>query len=198
MNQPHSNVMSIEAITCPKSHQCKDPADEHIVQEMTPFDQQDVYSHFVIARPQSELIPCFSEPKDTSSFGITYHPPSAGFELSPTMTDRRQSNSSSCSSSISTILSTHSLNPEPYSLHKLGYKKTKEDSINRRRERNKLASAKYRAKKQVMTMTMQSQIMQLAREVAYLRDELEQAKKNETDMLYRYQQLQQFCKSHHH
>ncbi|RCH98163.1 hypothetical protein CU097_005338 [Rhizopus azygosporus] len=147
--------MSIEAITCPKSHQCKDIADEQIVQEMTPFDQRDVYSHFAIARSQSELIPCFSEPKDTSSF-------------------------------------------EPHNLHKLGYKKTKEDSINRRRERNKLASAKYRAKKQVMTMTMQSQIMQLAREVAYLRDELEQAKKNETDMLYRYQQLQQFCKTHHH
>lgn len=198
MNQSHPNVMSIEAITCPKSHQCKDPTDEQIVQEMTPFDQQDVYSHLVIAHPQSELIPCFSESKDTSSLGITYHPPSAGFELSPIMTDRRQSNSSSCSSSVSTVLSTHSLNQESYSLHKLGYKKTKEDSINRRRERNKLASAKYRAKKQVMTMTMQSQIMQLAREVAYLRDELEQAKKNETDMLYRYQQLQQFCKSHHH
>ncbi|KAI7875089.1 uncharacterized protein EV154DRAFT_388577, partial [Mucor mucedo] len=58
-----------------------------------------------------------------------------------------------------------------------------------RRARNKLASAKYRAKKQALTHAMQDRIMQLATQVMSLRDELSQTRKNETELLDRYERL---------
>ncbi|KAI8646691.1 hypothetical protein BD408DRAFT_320567, partial [Parasitella parasitica] len=58
-----------------------------------------------------------------------------------------------------------------------------------RRARNKLASAKYRAKKQALTHAMQDRIMQLATQVMNLRDELAIAKKNEHEIKTRYERL---------
>ncbi|KAI8075721.1 hypothetical protein BDF21DRAFT_317487, partial [Thamnidium elegans] len=58
-----------------------------------------------------------------------------------------------------------------------------------RRARNKLASAKYRAKKQALTHAMQERIMQLATQVMSLRDELNQTRNNEAEVLARYERL---------
>ncbi|KAI8884291.1 hypothetical protein K501DRAFT_161033, partial [Backusella circina FSU 941] len=58
-----------------------------------------------------------------------------------------------------------------------------------RRARNKLASAKYRAKKQALTHAMQDRIMQLATQVKSLKTELCTTKKNEADILARYNRL---------
>ncbi|KAI8986991.1 hypothetical protein BDB01DRAFT_706619, partial [Pilobolus umbonatus] len=58
-----------------------------------------------------------------------------------------------------------------------------------RRARNKLASAKYRAKKQALTHAMQNRIMQLATQVITLRDELLQSKKNRSEIEERYERL---------
>ncbi|KAI9365086.1 hypothetical protein BD770DRAFT_313300 [Pilaira anomala] len=65
----------------------------------------------------------------------------------------------------------------------------KGDALATRRARNKLASAKYRAKKQALTHAMQERIMQLATQVMSLRDELNQSKKNETEIMARYERL---------
>lgn len=65
----------------------------------------------------------------------------------------------------------------------------KGDALATRRARNKLASAKYRAKKQALTHAMQDRIMQLATQVMSLRDELSQTRKNETELLDRYERL---------
>lgn len=65
----------------------------------------------------------------------------------------------------------------------------KGDALATRRARNKLASAKYRAKKQALTHAMQDRIMQLATQVMSLRDELSQTRKNEAELLNRYERL---------
>lgn len=65
----------------------------------------------------------------------------------------------------------------------------KGDALATRRARNKLASAKYRAKKQALTHAMQDRIMQLATQVMSLRDELSQTRKNEAELLDRYERL---------
>lgn len=63
-----------------------------------------------------------------------------------------------------------------------------------RRARNKLASAKYRAKKQALTHAMQERIMQLATQVMSLRDELSRTRRNEAEILARYERLLQATK----
>jgi hypothetical protein len=65
----------------------------------------------------------------------------------------------------------------------------KSNAIANRRARNKLASAKYRAKKQALTHAMQDRIMQLATQVMNLRNELNQTKHNETELLGKYERL---------
>ncbi|CAO3671415.1 unnamed protein product [Rhizopus stolonifer] len=94
---------------------------------------------------------------------------------------RRQSNSSTSSSSS-------------HDDHKID---NGSNSVLRRREKNKLASAKYRAKKQYMIHSMQAHIMQLASQVKTLKDELVQTKKNEIDLFEEYQRLYNHCKHHH-
>ena len=56
------------------------------------------------------------------------------------------------------------------------------DPLATRRARNKLASAKYRAKKQALTHAMQNRIMQLATQVIYLNDELSRRKRKEQEV----------------
>lgn len=65
----------------------------------------------------------------------------------------------------------------------------KSDALATRRARNKLASAKYRAKKQALTHAMQDRIMQLATQVMDLREELIITKKNEHELKTRYERL---------
>lgn len=65
----------------------------------------------------------------------------------------------------------------------------KGDALATRRARNKLASAKYRAKKQALTHAMQERIMQLATQVMALRDELNQTRNNEAEALAKYERL---------
>ncbi|KAG2208636.1 hypothetical protein INT46_001362 [Mucor plumbeus] len=67
----------------------------------------------------------------------------------------------------------------------------KSDALATRRARNKLASAKYRAKKQALTHAMQDRIMQLATQVMDLREELIITKKNEHELKTRYERLMQ-------
>ncbi|KAF1797025.1 hypothetical protein FB192DRAFT_1254095, partial [Mucor lusitanicus] len=66
-----------------------------------------------------------------------------------------------------------------------------------RRARNKLASAKYRAKKQALTHAMQDRIMQLATQVMNLREELTITKKSEIDIKTRYERLMQYHNTVH-
>ncbi|KAL9557824.1 hypothetical protein MBANPS3_001215 [Mucor bainieri] len=66
-----------------------------------------------------------------------------------------------------------------------------------RRARNKLASAKYRAKKQALTHAMQDRIMQLATQVMNLREELTITKKNEIEIKTRYERLMQYHNNVH-
>lgn len=68
----------------------------------------------------------------------------------------------------------------------------KGDALATRRARNKLASAKYRAKKQALTHAMQDRIMQLATQVMTLRDELSQTRKNEMEIKIKYERLLQY------
>ncbi|CEP12598.1 hypothetical protein [Parasitella parasitica] len=68
----------------------------------------------------------------------------------------------------------------------------KSDALATRRARNKLASAKYRAKKQALTHAMQDRIMQLATQVMSLREELAITKKNEHEIKARYERLMQY------
>lgn len=72
----------------------------------------------------------------------------------------------------------------------------KGNALKTRRARNKLASAKYRAKKQAQTHIMQNRIMQLATQVMSLRDELEKSKKSETETLVRYERLIKYFQHH--
>lgn len=67
----------------------------------------------------------------------------------------------------------------------------KSDALATRRARNKLASAKYRAKKQALTHAMQDRIMQLATQVMNLREELTITKKNEHEIKASYDRLMQ-------
>ncbi|CAO3652362.1 unnamed protein product [Mucor fragilis] len=68
----------------------------------------------------------------------------------------------------------------------------KSDALATRRARNKLASAKYRAKKQALTHAMQDRIMQLATQVMNLREELTITKKSEIEAKTRYERLMQY------
>ncbi|KAL0144264.1 basic-leucine zipper transcription factor [Mucor lusitanicus] len=73
----------------------------------------------------------------------------------------------------------------------------KSDAVATRRARNKLASAKYRAKKQALTHAMQDRIMQLATQVMNLREELTITKKSEIDIKTRYERLMQYHNTVH-
>lgn len=175
----YNNVMSIDAITCPeRDSQCF----HHPSSEL--YDPK-----------QSDLLP-FND-----TFHQKKHPTSTSQWLLPDPSYRRPSDSSSSSSSSSGSL--HLLNQnEPHSLppsnnSSFNSSNKNSDSMSRRRERNKVASAKYRAKKQNMTHSMQAHIIRLASQVAALKDELIQTKKNESDLLIRYTRLQRFCKDHH-
>jgi hypothetical protein len=66
---------------------------------------------------------------------------------------------------------------------------SKKEALQTRRARNKLASAKYRAKKQALTHAMQDRIMQLATQVKNLRSELCTTKKSEAEIVGRYNHL---------
>ncbi|KAL7330449.1 hypothetical protein PS15p_205397 [Mucor circinelloides] len=68
----------------------------------------------------------------------------------------------------------------------------KSDALATRRARNKLASAKYRAKKQALTHAMQDRIMQLATQVMNLREELKITKTSELEIKARYERLMQY------
>jgi hypothetical protein len=71
----------------------------------------------------------------------------------------------------------------------------KSNAIANRRARNKLASAKYRAKKQALTHAMQDRILQLATQVMNLRNELNQTKNSETELLGKYERLVKYFQS---
>lgn len=71
----------------------------------------------------------------------------------------------------------------------------KSNAITNRRARNKLASAKYRAKKQALTHAMQDRIMQLATQVMNLRNELNQTKNSETQLLCKYERLMKYLQN---
>ncbi|KAK4514342.1 uncharacterized protein ATC70_001935 [Mucor velutinosus] len=74
---------------------------------------------------------------------------------------------------------------------------SKSDALATRRARNKLASAKYRAKKQALTHAMQNRIMQLATQVMNLREELAITKKSEIEIKAKYERLMQYQNSIH-
>ncbi|GAN09470.1 hypothetical protein MAM1_0269c08999 [Mucor ambiguus] len=74
---------------------------------------------------------------------------------------------------------------------------SKSDALATRRARNKLASAKYRAKKQALTHAMQDRIMQLATQVMNLREELTITKKSEIEIKARYERLMRYHSTVH-
>ncbi|KAI9245576.1 hypothetical protein BY458DRAFT_528681 [Sporodiniella umbellata] len=150
--EKESNVMSINAITCPE-----------LVSPFSVSAQQSI----VGALPALYRVPEYENAKLNSLLETGY--------------SRRHSSSSSSSRSSNESQSVDHTNL----------------SLIRRREKNKAASAKYRAKKLSITNSMQTHIMYLTSQVKNLENKLVETQQSKFHLMKEYQNFYNHCKHHH-